>query len=61
VILSGMVDFTLLTARYDFVEQQVLLRAYGILQSQAGHNNIGIVLNAVQKVAGAYYPAYGTR
>jgi len=61
VILSGMVDFTLLIARYKVVEQQALLRAYGILQSQAGHHNIGIVLNAVQKVAGAYYPAYGTR
>jgi capsular exopolysaccharide synthesis family protein len=61
VILSGMVDFTLLIARYKVVEQQALLRAYGILQSQAGHSNVGIVLNAMQKMAGAYYPAYGTR
>jgi capsular exopolysaccharide synthesis family protein len=59
VILSGMVDFTLLTARYEVVEQQALLRAYSILRSQAAHNNIGIVLNAVRKMAGAYYPAYG--
>jgi len=61
VILSGMADFTLLIARYKVVEQQALLRAYGILQSQAGHNNVGIVLNAMQNMAGAYYPAYGTR
>jgi capsular exopolysaccharide synthesis family protein len=60
VILSGLVDFTLLTARYQVIEQQALRRAYGILRSQADHNNIGIVLNAVQKAAGAYYPAYGS-
>jgi polysaccharide biosynthesis transport protein len=60
VILSGMVDFTLLIARYNSVEQQALLRAYRILQSQAGQNNVGVVLNAMQKMAGAYYPAYGT-
>lgn len=59
VILSGMADFTLLTARYKVVEQQALLRAFGILRSQAGNNNIGIVLNAVQKSAGAYYSSYG--
>jgi capsular exopolysaccharide synthesis family protein len=59
VILSGMVDFTLLTARHEGVEQQALLRAYSILRSQAAHDNIGIVLNAVRKMAGAYYPAYG--
>ena len=59
VILSGMADCTLLTARYQVVEQQALLRAYSILRSQAGHNNIRIVLNAVQKTAGAYYPSYG--
>ena len=59
VILSGMVDFTLLTARFQVVEQQALLRAHGILQSQVGNNNIGIVLNAVRKTAGAYYPSYG--
>jgi len=56
VILSGIVDFTLLLARYEVVEQQSLLRAYGMLRSQAGHNNIGIVLNAVRKTAGSYYP-----
>jgi capsular exopolysaccharide synthesis family protein len=61
VILSGMVDFTLLIARYNGVEQQALLHAYRILQSQAGHNNVGVVLNAMQKMAGAYYPAYGIR
>lgn len=59
VILSGMVDCTLLTARYQVVELQSLLRAYTILRSQAGNNNIGIVLNAVRKTAGAYYPSYG--
>jgi polysaccharide biosynthesis transport protein len=61
VILSGMVDFTLLIARYKVVEQQALLRAYELLQSQAGRSNVGIVLNAMQKMAGAYYPAYGMR
>jgi polysaccharide biosynthesis transport protein len=59
VILSGLVDFTLLIARFKVVEQQALLRAYGLLQSQAGHSNVGIVLNAMQKMAGAYYPTYG--
>ncbi|MGA2456145.1 MAG: polysaccharide biosynthesis tyrosine autokinase [Terriglobales bacterium] len=59
VILSGLVDLTLLIARYNIVEQQALVRAYGILQSRAGHNNIGVVFNAVQKTAGVYYPAYG--
>jgi capsular exopolysaccharide synthesis family protein len=59
VILSGIADCTLLTARYQVVEQQALLRAYDILRSQAGLNNIGIVLNAVRENAGAYYPRYG--
>lgn len=59
VILSGMVDFTLLAARHKVIEQQALLYAYGVLRSQADNNNIGIVINAAQKTAGAHYPAYG--
>jgi succinoglycan biosynthesis transport protein ExoP len=58
VILSGLADFTLLIARYQVVEQQALRRAYDVLRSQADDNNIGIVLNAVRKTAGAYYPSY---
>jgi capsular exopolysaccharide synthesis family protein len=59
VILSGLVDLTLLTARYQVIEQQALRRAYSVLRSQADHNNVGIVLNGVRKAAGTYYPAYG--
>jgi succinoglycan biosynthesis transport protein ExoP len=59
VVLSGVVDFTLLTARYQVVEQQALLHAYSVLRLRVDSNNVGIVLNAVPKWAGGYYPAYG--
>jgi capsular exopolysaccharide synthesis family protein len=61
VILSSMVDFTLLVARYKVTEQQSLDRSYRLLQSQVGHDKIGLVLNAVRQTAGAYYDYYGYR
>lgn len=59
VILSGIVDCTLLTARYHGVQQQALLQAYGILRSRTDPENIVLVLNAVPKDIGGYYPVAG--
>jgi capsular exopolysaccharide synthesis family protein len=59
VILSSMVDFTLLLARYQVTEKQSLERSYRILQSQTGPQKIGVVLNAVRRMSTDYYRYYG--
>jgi capsular exopolysaccharide synthesis family protein len=59
VILSTMVDFTLLLARYDFTERQSLDRGYRMLQTQLRSNKIGVVLNAVKRESGAYHEYFG--
>lgn len=59
VVLSGMVDFTLLVARHKLTERQSLDRSYRLLEAQAGHQKIGVVLNAVRQTGGTYYEYYG--
>jgi succinoglycan biosynthesis transport protein ExoP len=55
VILSGMVDFTLLVARHKVTERRTLERSYRTLQTQAGSSKISIVLNAVRNEENKYY------
>jgi succinoglycan biosynthesis transport protein ExoP len=59
VVLSTMVDFTLLLARYEVTERQSLDRSYRLLQGQTERSKIGIVLNAVQRDSSTYYQYYG--
>jgi polysaccharide biosynthesis transport protein len=60
VILSELVDATLLVARYKMTERQSLERSYRLLETQAGHGqSIGIVLNAVERTGSSYYDYYG--
>ncbi len=59
VILSGMMDFTLLVARYELTERQSLDRSWRLLQGQTDRSKLGIVLNAVRRDSGAYYQYYG--
>jgi capsular exopolysaccharide synthesis family protein len=59
VVLSTMVDFTLLVARYELTERQSLDRSYRLLQGQTDHTRIGVVLNAVNRDSSTYYQYYG--
>ena len=59
VVLSTMVDFTLLIARHDTTERQSLDRSYRMLQTQLERGKIGIVLNAVRRDSSTYYQYYG--
>ena len=59
VVLSTMVDFTLLVARYEMTERQSLDRSYRLLQGQTDRNKIGVVLNAVRRDSSSYYQYYG--
>jgi capsular exopolysaccharide synthesis family protein len=60
VILSEMVDSTLLVARFNLTERQSLQRSYQMLEMQARpEQNIGIVLNAVERSGSSYYDYYG--
>ncbi|MBW4025915.1 GumC family protein [Acidipila rosea] len=58
VFLSGLVDTTLLIARYDYTQRQSLNRSQTLLQTQGG-STIGIVLNSLTRRTGAYYDYYG--
>jgi polysaccharide biosynthesis transport protein len=60
VILSELVDSTLLVARFNLTERQSLQRSYQMLEMQARpEQNIGIVLNAVERRGSSYYDYYG--
>jgi capsular exopolysaccharide synthesis family protein len=60
VILSELVDSTLLVARFNLTERQSLQRSYQLLEMQARpEQNIGIVLNAVERTGSSYYDYYG--
>jgi capsular exopolysaccharide synthesis family protein len=59
VVLSTMVDFTLLIARHGMTERQSLDRSYRMLQTQIERSKIGIVLNAVRRDSSTYYQYYG--
>jgi len=62
VILSELVDSTLLVARFDLTERQSLERSYRLLEMQARpEQNIGVVLNAVERSGSSYYNYYGYR
>jgi capsular exopolysaccharide synthesis family protein len=60
VILSELVDSTLLVARFNLTERQSLERSYQLLEAQARpEQNIGVVLNAVERTGSSYYDYYG--
>ena len=59
VILSQLADATLLVARFNYTERQSLDRSYRLLEAQG--QKPGIVLNALERGAGAYYDYYGYR
>jgi succinoglycan biosynthesis transport protein ExoP len=59
VVLSAMVDFSLLIARYEMTERQSLDQSYRLLQSQTERSKIGVVLNAVNRDSSTYYQYYG--
>jgi capsular exopolysaccharide synthesis family protein len=60
VILSELVDSTLLVARFNLTERQSLHRSYQLLAIQARpEQKIGVVLNAVERTGRSYYDYYG--
>jgi capsular exopolysaccharide synthesis family protein len=60
VILSELVDATLLVARFNLTERQSLERSYQLLEVQARpQQSIGVVLNAVERSGRSYYEYYG--
>jgi polysaccharide biosynthesis transport protein len=60
VILSELVDATLLVARFNLTERQSLERSYHLLEAQAGpEQTIGFVLNAVERDGNSYYDYFG--
>jgi capsular exopolysaccharide synthesis family protein len=61
VLLSSLVDLTLMVVRYDFTERQSIERSYRLISAQNGHGKIGVVLNAVERNSSAYYEYYGYR
>ncbi len=60
VVLSELVDASLLVARFGLTERQSLERSYLLLQS-SGHRDhrINIVMNAVGRTGDSYYAYYG--
>jgi succinoglycan biosynthesis transport protein ExoP len=61
VLLSTMADLTILVARYKLTERQSLERSYRLLRNQIGRQQVGVVLNAVERNASSYYEYYGYR
>jgi capsular exopolysaccharide synthesis family protein len=59
VILSTMVDFTLLLARYKMTERRSLERSYRLMQAQTKPNKVGVVMNAVRQNDSNYHNYYG--
>ncbi len=60
VILGGLVDATLLVARYGVTTRQSLERSYSLLSNTHGEDKtIGIVVNAVEQNEHSYYAYYG--
>jgi capsular exopolysaccharide synthesis family protein len=55
VILSGIADCTLLTARFQAVNQQAVLQAWGMLRLRTDPGNVELVLNAVPPSATGHY------
>ncbi|AXC13683.1 Tyrosine-protein kinase EpsD [Acidisarcina polymorpha] len=58
VILSGLVDTTLLLGRYKYTDRQLLARSYRLLQMHGG-SPTGIVLNGIEREAEKRYSCYG--
>lgn len=58
VLLSRMIDATLLVARHAYTRQQSLSRSQTLLETQGG-STIGVVLNAIVRRAGAYHDYFG--
>ena len=60
LVLSSMVDHTLLVARFNLTERQALERSYGLLEAEArADQEIGVVMNAVKQTHKLYSGQYG--
>ena len=61
VILSSLVDYTLLVARFNVTERQCLERSYSLLEMEARPDQeIGVVMNAVKRTNKLYSSHYGS-
>jgi succinoglycan biosynthesis transport protein ExoP len=61
LILSSLVDYTLLVARFNVTERQSLERSYSLLEMEARPDQeIGVVMNAVKRTPKAYSGYYGS-
>ncbi len=61
LILSTLVDYTLLVARFNLTERQSLERSYRLLEAEARPDQqIGVVMNAVKKMHESYSGHYGS-
>lgn len=59
LILSSLVDYTLLVARFNVTERQSLERSYSLLEMEARPDQeIGVVMNAVKRMHKAYSSHY---
>ena len=59
LILSSMVDYTLLVARFNVTERQSLERSYSLLEMEArSDQEIGVVMNAVKRMHKSYSSHY---
>jgi capsular exopolysaccharide synthesis family protein len=58
VILSGLVDTTLLLARYNYTDRQLLARSHRLLRMHGG-SPTSVVLNGIERDAERRYSCYG--
>jgi polysaccharide biosynthesis transport protein len=58
VILSGLVDTTLLLARYKYTDRQLLARSHRLLRMHGGSATC-VVLNGIERDAERRYSGYG--
>lgn len=60
LVLSTLVDYTLLVARFNVTERQSLERSYSLLEMEARPDQeIGVVMNAVKRKDKSYSSTYG--
>ena len=62
LILSSLVDYTLLVARFNVTERQSLERSYSLLEMEARPDQeIGVVMNAVKRIHKSYAGHYASQ
>jgi capsular exopolysaccharide synthesis family protein len=61
LILSSLVDYTLLVARFNVTERQSLERSYSLLEMEARPDQeIGVVMNAVKRIHKSHSSHYAS-